>query len=298
MEVVNEMVVSGCLEDWKADLDVATNALKIAEADALKAQTTYDNAAQWAAKLHDWQDNLAQTVALTETLESELFIFKTQIRLVSKSTDSIVDAINILYCEVKKVFDGSNSVESLSNAVRGMQEVVYCLGNPANLNKNGGFLKKLTELEAKIKTVEDIREDVLKKLIAMVQSVNGMETAICDDSDGLQGIITMLHCEFSVGDTSDEAAEDLATLRMPRNCGCLGNDEGEHSCDSELSPTISFPLKDDDFVKGIRAKHATAATEKDTASETYNKSRQKRDRLLAKKNGLEKAIAAATAAKK
>ena len=298
MEVVNELAVSGCLEDWKADLDVATNALKIAEADALKAQTTYDNAAQWEAKLRDWQDNLAQTAALTETLESELNIFKTQIGLVSKSTDSIVDAINILYCEVKKVFDGANSVESLSNVVRGMQETVYCLGNPTNLNKNGGFLKKLTELEAKIKAVEDIREDVLKKLIALVQSVNSMETAICDDSDGLQGIITTLYCEFHGGDTSDEAAEDLATLRMPRNCGCLGSDEGEHSCDSELSPTISFPLKDDDFVKSMTAKHTTAETEKKAASETYNTSRRNRDRLLAKKNGLEKAIAAATAAKK
>lgn len=298
MEVVNEMVVSGCLEDWKADLDVATNALKIAEADALRAQTTFDNASQWEAKLRDWQSSLAQTAALTETLETELFIFKTQIGLVSKSTDSIVDAINILYCEVKKVFDGANSVESLSNVVRGMQETVYCLGNPTNLNKNGGFLKKLTELEGKIKTVEDIREDVLKKLIALVQSVNLMETAICDESDGLQGIVTTMYCEFSGGDTSDEASEDLATLRMPRNCGCLGSDEAEHSCDSELSPTISFPLKDDDFVVKITAKHATSVAEKDTASETYNKSRQKRDRLLAKKNGLEKAIAAATAAKK
>ena len=145
MEVVNEMVVSGCLEDWKNDLDTATNALKIADADALRTQTTYDNAAQWEAKLRDWQNNLEQTVTLTETLDSELLIFKTQIGLVSKSTDSIVAAINILYCEVKKVFDGSNSVESLSNVIRGMQETIYCLGNPTNLNKNGGFLKKLTE---------------------------------------------------------------------------------------------------------------------------------------------------------
>jgi hypothetical protein len=303
LDVINNMVGSDCLEGWKADLETAVNDLKKSEAETLKAETTYANATQWEAKLRGWQDSLEQTAELTVMLEAELSIFKTHIGLVSKSTDSIVQAIEILYCQVKKVFydpdsTGTPCVENISHAIRGLQEAVYCLGNPPNLNKNGGFLKKVSELEAKLKAVEDVREDILKKLIALVQSINLMETAICD-GDGLQGIITMLHCEFSGGDTSDESNNSLEPLSMPTNCGCHSADETEHSCDSSLTPIIKFPLlENDDFVKSVIQKHSASMSEKDSAATDYSQKRQKRDRLLARKNGLEKAILAATAAKK
>ena len=300
MEVINDNVGSNVLEGWKNELAGAINDLKKAEADTLKKQTAYANAMQWEAKLKAWEDSLLQTADLTESLESELMIFKTQISSVSFNTYNIVKAIDILYCEVKKVFyDGPPSdppkpdVETLSQIIRGWQEAVYCLGNPPNLNKNGGFLKKVTELEAKIKVVEDMREDTLKKLIGLVQSVNLMETAICDNANGLQGIVNTLQAEFAAGgNTSDESGDPLS---MPTNCGCHSSG---HSCDSELTPTIKFPLVDDSFVTEIIAKHATSMTEKKTATTEYDTSRKKRDLLLARRNGLEKAIAAATAAKK
>ncbi len=303
MVVINDNVGSDMLEGWKNELAGAINDLKKAEADTLKRQTTYANATQWAAKLKAWEDSLLQTADLTESLESELLIFKTQISSVSCNTYHIVNAIDILYCEVKKVFyDAPPSdppkpdVETLSQIIRGWQEAVYCLGNPPNLNKNGGFLKKVTELETKIKVVEDMREDILKKLIGLVQSVNLMETAICDNTDGLQGIVNTLQAEFAPGgNTDDESKDPLDPLSMPTNCRCLK--EG-HSCDSELTPSINFPLRCDPFVTGIIAKHAASIKEKQTATTKYDSSRQTRDRLLARKNGLEKAIAAATAAKK
>lgn len=295
IDVINNNVGSDVLKGWEAELKIAVNELKKAEAETFKAETTYANATQWEAKLKAWQDSLLQTAELTELLEAELTVFKTQLSMVSFSTTTIGQAIDILYCEVKKVFYDPTSktdVETLSQAIRGLQEAVYCLGNPPNLNKNGGFLKKVTELEAKIKIVEDMREDILKKLIGLVQSTNLIETAICDNADGLQGIIATLKCEFSGGDTSDESSDPLS---MPTTCGCHSSD---HSCDAELSPTISFPLKNDAFVCNIVDKHTTSVNEKEKAATAYSVSRQKRDRILTRKNGLEKAIAAAIAAKK
>lgn len=303
LDVINNIGGSDCLEGWKTDLEAAVNDLKKSEAETLKAETTSANATQWEAKLRTWQESLKQTAELTVMLESELGIFKTHIGLVSSSTHSIVQAIDILYCQVKQVFYDPKStetpcVENLSHAIRGLQEAVYCLGNPPNLNKNGGFLKKLSELEAKLKVVEDAREGILKKLIALVQSINLMETAICDHN-GLQGIITMLHGEFSGGDTTEESNNSLEPLSMPTNCGCHKTDDSDHSCDSSLQPTIKFPLLTrDEFLTSIWQKHAASVTEKDTATADYSQKRQTRDRLLARKNGLEKAILAATAAKK
>ena len=295
IDVINNNVGSDVLKGWEKELTLAVNELKKAEAETLKAETTYTNATQWEAKLKAWEDSLLQTADLTELLEVELTVFKTQLHNVSFSTTCIVTAIDILYCQVKKIFYDPTSktdVETLSQAIRGLQEAVYCLGNPPNLNKNGGFLKKVTELEAKLKIVEDMREDILKKLIAIVQSVNSMQIAICDNADGLQGIIATLQCEFSGGDTSDEAGEPLS---MPTTCGCHSSD---HSCDSELTPTISFPLRNDGFVCNMVDRHTASLAEKDKAANEYKSKRQTRDRILTRKNGLEKAIAAATAAKK
>ena len=295
IDVINNNVGSDVLKGWEAELALAVNELKKAEAETFKAETTYANATQWEAKLKAWEDSLRQTADLTELLEVELTVFKMQLSNVSFSTTCIVTAIDILYCQVKKVFydpASKTDVETLSQAIRGLQEAVYCLGNPPNLNKNGGFLKKVTELEAKLKIVEDMREDILKKLIGLVQSVNSIQTAICDNADGLQGIIATLQCEFSGGDTSDEAGEPLS---MPTTCGCHSSD---HSCDSELTPTISFPLRSDGFVCNMVDRHTASLDEKNKAATKYKEKRQTRDRILTRKNGLEKAIAAATAAKK
>ena len=306
-DIIQDNLGSDVLNGWEKELVLVLNKLKIAEAETLKTETTYSNALQWEAKLKAWQDSLLQTADLTKLLEAELTVFKRQLGIVSFSTDCTVHANDILYCQVKKVFSDAAlkggtdekytcDVESLSQGIRGLQEAVYCLGNPPNLNKNGGFLKKVTELEAKLKIVEDMREDILKKLIALVQSVNQMEIAICSNHYGLQGIIATLEAEFIGGDTRDEAGESLSeSLSMPTTCGCH---EANHSCDSELTPTICFPLRTDPFVCNIVSKYTASVDEKIAAAKAYNKSRQDRDCILTRKNGLEKAIAAATAAKK
>ncbi len=309
IEIINDTVNSNVLDGWKKELDDAVNTLKKLEANALKAETTYANATQWEVKLRGWQDNLTQTAALTALLESELTLFYAQLGVVSANTGSVVSAIDILYCEVKKVFydttlkDSSKcypcDVETLGQMIRQLQNDVNCVGNVPNLNKSGGFLKKVTELEAKLKAVEDAREDILKKLINLVQSVNLMSTSIYNEPDGLRGIVHAMQCEFGVdGDTSDEAGKAFTTLSMPRHCGCHDTDEQAHSCNSTLSPVITFPLAEDDFLKDISAKYVAASKEKDDAATKYQTARKDRDRLLARKNGLAAAIAAAIAAKK
>jgi hypothetical protein len=311
IELINDTVNSNALDSWKKELDIAVNRLKKLEANMLKAETTYANATQWEAKLRGWKDSLTQTAELTALLESELKAFSAQLSVVSTNTGSVVTAIDILYCEVKKVFydttlkDTSKcypcDVETLAQMIRQLQNDVNCVGNVPNLNKSGGFLKKVTELEAKLKAVEDVREDILKKLITLVQSVNLMLTSIYNDPDGLQGIVHAMECEFSGGDTVDEGGKPFTTLSMPRHCGCHDSDEqgqSSHSCNSVLSPVIKFPLEGDKFLKEIEEKHTAALKEKGNATDNYKKARDERDRLLARKNGLSAAIAAAMAAKK
>jgi hypothetical protein len=308
IEIINEPVNSYVLDKWKIELDKIVNTLKKLEANTLKAEITYTNATQWEAKLRGWLDNLLQTAALTQQLEAELTLFYAQLSAVSTSTQYVVQAIDILFREVKKVFidpalkDTSKcypcDVETIGQMIRGIQNDVNCLGNLPNLNKGGGFLKKLTELEAKLKAVEDVREDILKKMIALVQSANLMSSSI-NNVDGLKGIVHTMQCEYSSGsNTKDEASNLTKPLHMPRNCGCHATDDVTHSCTSELSPIICFPLSSDPFVDEIAVNLGLSTTEKDKAAENFNACRKERDRVLARKNGLEKAIAAALAAKK
>jgi hypothetical protein len=307
IDIINEPVNSNVVEGWKRELEKIINTLKGLEASTLKAQTTYDNATLWEAKLRAWLDSLLQTAALTKQLEAELTLFYAQLSVVSTSTANVVQAIDILFREVKKVFldpalkDSSQcftcDVESLGQMIRAMQNDVNCLGNLPNLNKGAGFLKKLTELEAKLKVVEDLREGILKKMIALVQSANQMSSAI-SNGDGLRGIVETMKNEFSGGDTKDEASNLPKPLHMPRHCGCHSTDETAHSCASELSPIICFPLSGDPFVEEMATNLALAEKEKGAAAEGFYTIRNERDRVLARKNGLEKALLAVDAAKK
>jgi hypothetical protein len=308
IELINEPVNSNVVDGWKKELEKNLNTLKELEASTFKAQTTYANATQWEAQLRAWLDSLLQTAALTKQLEGELTLFCAQTSVVSASTACVVQAIDILYRDVKKVFldpalKDTNKcypcdVESLGQMIRALQNEVNCLGNLPNLNKNGGFLKKLTELEARLKVVEDAQDGILKKMIALVQSANSMCSAI-SNVDGLQGIVQTMQEEFSNGsNTKDEASNLPKPLRMPRQCGCHATDEEAHSCTSELSPIICFPLSSDPFVEEMATNLGLATKEKDKAADIFNDCRKERDRVLARKNSLEKALLAVDAAKK
>lgn len=170
-----------CIEKWinekaarKKDLDVA-----IARLENAKKNLAYIEA--WERRLKLYFDGIEKTADLADKVCREAKTTIRQFEKICQNADKSVTAIQILYCEVEKVFRNENNVdvETLTSMMEGIMKCLRCITDPG-LIRDRGIVKALEAFDAKLKELAALQLDAMKKILEALKCANLLYHALCD----------------------------------------------------------------------------------------------------------------------
>jgi len=283
-----------CLDSWKLQKADVDNAYAKIAAKAAQAEERYKNAYAWEMKLKTWLDNIKTTDEKGNKVLTELQIFLAQFAVICPNAKCTVDALAILLCQTKGVFDCLYTLKT--SLLDKLKEDFDCLNNLSGEGKRD-VLECIIEFEAKLKAACELQDSILKKLVETYKCANLLYVQICgviekegnyqDLADGLHQQIEDLLAYFDGTATSSAASDD--DVYTP--------DESMFPCDeNETKPLPKFPLNTNPYYTDLSADYTTAVTKSGELKTAWDTCRKERDLLLAQKTSLAEAIVAAEAA--
>ncbi len=283
-----------CLDSWKLQKASVDNEYAKVAAKAAQAEERYKNALAWELKLKAWLDNIKTADENGNKVLTELQIFLAQFEVICPNAKCTVEALEILLCQTKAVFDCLYLLKT--SLLDKLKDSVECL------DKLGGQQKKdiqdcIAEFEGKLKAACELQDSILKKLVEAYKCANLLYIQICgiikdegyydDLADGLKQQIEGLLAYFNGTASAPEASADP---------DCPPG-ESQFPCDeNEAKPLPKFPLNTNTYYTGLEQDYSTATTKSGELKTAWETCRKERDLLLAQKTSLAEAIAAAEAA--
>ena len=282
-----------CIGKWKSGKATAEKNLKKAIAEVESKSEALKYAEEWEAKLKLYFDNIYTTAELADKVARELEAFKCQTQNVCKNAECTITALEILFCEVREIFE-----PCLRYLIELMDEVNACLKciTDPGLVRDEGILKVLAEYDMKLRELEGLQLDTLKKIIEALKCANilfyticsideeensskaGKEVFICDS---LQDELKLLCKTFGMDPEKvcapnsstpndskgekEEGEEDNSYAHKVWECENLTKDCDDSNAEKlTLGPAPRFPLNCDPYYINTECQHGIAQDEKET----------------------------------
>ncbi|MBL7828073.1 MAG: hypothetical protein JNJ57_15690 [Saprospiraceae bacterium] len=269
-----------CVEKWRQEKDAAKRDLdqKIAEVDQAKKEL--ENAIAWEGKLKTWYDNVVKTAELSDKLRRELSVMISQVEKLCENSACTVEALKCLYFMVETIYN--ESVSSILNILELLQKCIRCISNP-QLIRDKGITKAINDLEIKIKELDALHLDALKKVIEALKCALILQYSLCEDPDVAQDfsgdalLCDLYDLEQSLGGPMPDASGNLP---KPRNCKASDLDSGPWACcvnEEELVDRPTFPLEEDDYYRDIEGQYDQAKTDKNDAKDKYDNLKKQKE---------------------
>ncbi|MEZ5039247.1 MAG: hypothetical protein R2828_05130 [Saprospiraceae bacterium] len=294
-----------CIDKWKEDLESITNEYTLASARAVKAEGLYANGNEWKNKLKAWLDRAEKASDEVAKINTELSIFETTVETTVLNTGKTVDAIKLLLCIVKEVFDGVHELlrKSPPNPEKGLiQTLIFqidCLTNIDERDKSA-MISCITAYENQVKAVFELQKTIIELLLEILNLANLLHQKVGSPSSGLKDILHDLSNRIQGGTADDGYIIDWETVISPPPPGTLPDPVPPSPCElTILAPPDDdklFPIFNNSYYKLLEKQSLKA---EDTASyfkEQMEEERKKRDKALAKRTSLLEAIKASEAA--
>lgn len=265
-----------CVEKWKDKKDVAKRDLDEIIAEAEQAKKALEYAVAWESKLKWYFGNIEKTAELSDNLRRELSVMIAQVERVCKNAECTVEALKCLYCQVQNVY--TESATSLVAILELLQKCIKCITDPA-LVRDKGITKAISDLEIKVKELDALYLDSIKKVIEALKCALVLFHSICEDhvrdedyeTDSLHSELEGLYDRLAGNKVVSDALECVATSQ-------------------KLEPIPSFPLKQDQYYTSVVDQFANAQAATGTARDEYDRLKKEKEGLQACYNSLVDAI--------
>ncbi len=258
-----------CLEDWETDLKEVQNKLKMAVQEKTGNSAKYSNASLWEGKLSMFWASIQYTEELTQDISGHLEIFLGQTDIVCNNIECSQMAIKYLFCKVRKIFECTDELkEKLSEFFM----KVECLGDDSINVKSSFIIECLTNIMTKLDLAIAKQQELLKKMIDIMQCIDELKESICDDGCGVEGQLKDLM------DIYKRSGEETITCDI------------EKSCDEEIEPKPVLPLNCDRVYVFTREQQNLAEHEKKTIKHALEEVCKEYETLSSCERSLKEAI--------
>lgn len=281
-----------CVDGWKKELESASNEWVIKTADLEKITAKHTNELAWNTKLKKYVESLLKTDGLAEGISTEIETFKKHLGGVEKHARCTVNALEFLSCEVWKNY---KDLDELLTNLTSLESEIKTLKDPDL--ETGAILKCITDYKTKVKVALDTVTAVIPKVLeALKEALIIYEMIFCKCEEcgceanaesctcGLSANLTMIHkimkgTDIVAPDCEICYATDFCIVKFP-----LEGQDNCHQMDSDLQDTKHKFDKSEIKIKELKVELQDLT--------------QKLDAITLRKNGLTKAILAATDAQK
>lgn len=283
-----------CITSWKDKKDAANKTLKEAIAEVQMRSEALKYATEWEARLKTCYDNIYKTAEVADKVAREIDGFKAQVGRVCTNAECTVTALELLYCQTREIFEPC--IRELVDMMDHVKDCLKCITDPA-LVRDKGILKVLTEYDQKLREIEALQFDTLKKIVAALKCANILYYSICSGGkdqdyscDALMDELGQLHCNF---DNTANNPDD-PVVSVPLDCKRV-----VEVCDppstssvliSSLVPVPVFPLKTDPYFSNTETQYTNAQTEKEAAKGCLDKAKKEKEAAQACYDSLVAAI--------
>lgn len=280
-----------CLSKWKTQKDQAKSDLDLANAEVESAKKRVENAAHWEQKLKVYCDNIEKTDELANKVTRELKTLKDQICVFCFNADCMVQALEILYCETREIYDPC--VNEMVKLIDKINKCLSCITD-SGFDRSVGITKAIDEYAAKLKELADLQKDALTKIIKALEIANIIFYALCETP-------TKKEQDFKCDSLEKELEELCYNFGDDIKCDAPNGNACEPlTCEAmckDLTPVPVFPLCKDEYYTETKAQYVAIKTESTAAKDDLDQKKETQKKAFLTYNGIQNAIEAANNAK-
>ncbi len=274
-----------CVTKWKDEKDIAGENLKRAIANVQKYSEALKYALEWEAKLKLYFDNIYKTSELSDKVARETKGFKTHVTKVCINAECLVKAIEMLFCEVRAIYEPC--VRELVDIMNKVYDCLKCNTDPA-LDRGTGILKTLAEYGMKLREIEALQFDTLKKVVEALKCANILFYSICkgekQEEYGCDALINELevlienfgNCIPCDSTTVPTPAPALCCKMPPENCA-PDSSAATPYININLAPIPLFPLCKDPYYLSTEIQYSKAQADKTTAKNCLDEAKEAKE---------------------
>lgn len=230
-----------CYDSWKKQLSAVERKFRHADEKARRLQKQFDSAVHFRDKYKAWFEDLLKANDLAGYICQHLHVFSAQVDNICCTTQSSVNAINLLFCMVRDFYI---RVDELKEEYDDLLNCIKCLNRP---ELNGGIIDCLGQYYKKLEAVIATRDKIIELMVKAVKISYQLNAAICSRY-GLQRIVSEWHDTFNC----DYSNSDDAQYRGKHKPA----DKGERDCTlpetCELVPMLRFPIESDPYFNDLQ----------------------------------------------
>ena len=269
---------NGCIKSWEEDLKKTTNKLKRVSAEKNRYSDKFTNAANWEDKLKRYWDGILVTEELAKKVASEIDLFKDHTAKVCDNTDCTVDAVKILFCYVRDLFQ---CTDELNEYIAVLLTEIKCL-DPSLNAKSSIIIGCLKSISDKLNEAILKQQEVLKKMIQILQYTFLLHESICSPHCSLKWQLGKLSELFPKTNGNWDDRDD-----------CQVNE----SCNASIEPRPELPIGKDVFYNLTKNQHGQSVLEKDRIRKELDEWRLACEALLSCQASLKEALDTSRAVK-
>lgn len=278
-----------CLEQWKEDLRKLDNGLFLKQATVASLSTRKANAGTWEAKLKNCWDRAQYTNRLVNEINAGIESLSGQVDRVCDNANCADQALEMIFCMIKKFYDCTDSFRLLINNTR--DTIISDLGPDADSSIIMGCLN---EMAGKLGKTVAAQMEIMKMTVELIKQAKILSAAICenkdagdDDNCGLHNLVELFEALFNNEDGEDSPNMPDSDSELPP----------AGSCTATLERKISMPLENDEYYTGLRDQYEAAQTEYLEVSSSLDNARLSMEGMQSCATSLRNAIAASEKAK-
>lgn len=269
-----------CYDAWRNQLDLVNRSFKEADEKAKRFQKQLDSAIAFRDKYKTWHDDLLKANDLANYICQHLQVLAAHVDNICCTTQSSVNAINILYCMVRDLYI---RVDTLKDKY---DELLNCIRGLNRPELNGGIIDCLIAYYKKLEAVIATRDKLIELLVKAIKIAYQVNSAICSRY-GLQKIILEWQITFNCVPANDDESQYKGKHKPEENEESGGLTE---TCD--LVPMLTFPLisTDDGYSSALVGEQKKWEDKIKDLIEQLVAANKEKEVLLANKENLVKAI--------
>ena len=270
-----------CYQTWSTQLQAVSRNLREADEKAKRLQRQLDSAILFRDKYKAWFEDLWKANDLANYICQHLQVFSAQVENICCTTQSGIDAINLLYCMVRDFYI---RVDLLKDDYDRLYNCIKCLNRQ---ELTGGIMDCLLAYSKKLEAVVATRDRIIELLVKAIKIAYEINASICSKY-GLQRTIMewqqTFNCNYSQGG-GEQNYEQNRPWMGEKDCTLT-----ETCC---LTPMLSFPLEDhhnDSYFTFLQQERNRLDSIIKTLGEQLVTANKEKEILLTNKDNLIKAI--------
>ena len=230
-----------CYDTWKEELIVVKRNYNKANEEAIQANERYKFIVWQRDKFKAWLDDLIKTHQLSQDICNQFEVTISQTEKICTNSDKTVDAIEILFCMVRDLYEQVDLILTIYNQI---DACIKCI-NSEELPENSGIRKCLKIYWEKLDAVIKTRNEVIKALMKAIRDANVLHESICSDF-GLIAVITewedILNCKEQCN--GGQPPEDPCKEQV--------KDHTQAVVECALIPVLTFPICNDSYYAWVK----------------------------------------------